>query len=92
METDCDEEVEFFESELDVCHALLDLAGPKPLTDLIAKARQGYENALQWTGTVHDPARLRRISAKLDRLRDRLAGCPDQVLSASMKLRAITIP
>lgn len=85
METDYDEDVQFFESELDLCHGLLDIAGPKPLTDLIAKARTGYENTLQWIATVHDPISLSRINVKLDRLRERLSGSSSRVpLRASL--------
>lgn len=72
MEMDSDEQIEFIERELNLSHALLDVAGPKPLTDLIAKARLGYENAMLWIENVHDTTKLRRITAKLDRLRERL--------------------
>ncbi|MBV8072059.1 MAG: hypothetical protein JO270_19285 [Acidobacteriaceae bacterium] len=87
MQADRDEEVEFFESELDVCHALLDIAGPKPVKDLIAKARLGYENALQWIGTVRDPSKLGRIRAKLDRLGQRLSRTPALPQPAANGLR-----
>lgn len=73
MEIEIDDQVEVFESELNLCHALLDVAGPRPLSETIAKARLGYENALQWIGSVRDPIKLRRISGKLDRLRERLS-------------------
>ena len=46
MEKDLEPEIKFFESELDLCNAFLDIAGPKPLTNLIAKARLGYETVL----------------------------------------------
>lgn len=90
METYYDEEVQFFESEVDLCHALLDIAGPKPPTDLISKARLGYEHVVLWAGTVHEPARLGKITKKLDRLRERLAGSPAGAASASMNLRVTT--
>jgi len=73
MQKDCDQEIEFFEREVDLCHAFLDIAGPKPLADLIAKVRLGYENVLHCIGTVRDPAKLGRIRAKLDRLKERLS-------------------
>lgn len=73
MEQDREQEFKFFESELDICHAFLDIAGPKPLTHLISKARLGYEHVLLWIGTVHDSTKLGRINAKLDRLRERLS-------------------
>jgi len=73
MEKDVEPEVKFFESELDLYNAFLDIAGPKPLTNLIAKARLGYETVLLWAGTMHDPTKLARINAKLDRLRERLS-------------------
>jgi hypothetical protein len=89
---DRDREIKFFESELDLAHAFLDIAGPKPLKDLIAKARVAYENASQWVGMVRDPIQLRRITAKLDRLRERLARCSSQAASATMNLRVKTVP
>lgn len=82
MEKDGDEVIAFFESELNLSHGLLDIAGPKPLTEIIAKARLGYENVVLWIGTVHDPSKLGRITAKLDRLRERLSRCSSEVQSA----------
>ena len=73
MEKDREQEITFFEHELDICHAFLDIAGPKPLANLIAQARLGYEDVMLWIGTMHDSAKLVRISAKLDRLRERLS-------------------
>lgn len=84
MDKDCNEEIEFFESELDLSHALLDVAGPKPISDLIAKARAGYEDALHWIGSVRDPAKRSRISAKLDRLKERLSKCSSRAPSATI--------
>ncbi|MBV8551543.1 MAG: hypothetical protein JOY54_09600 [Acidobacteriaceae bacterium] len=92
MEIDSDVEIEFFERELNLSHALLDIAGPKPLTDLIAKARLGYENAMLWIGTVHDPTKLCRISAKLDRLKERLSRCSSQTASAAMSVGVKVVP
>jgi hypothetical protein len=86
---DINQEIEFLESELDLSHAILDIAGPKPLKDLIAKARLGYENASQSIGMVRDPIQLSRITAKLNRLRARLSrsSCPapSAVQGLSMK-------
>jgi hypothetical protein len=90
MKKDCDEEIDFFERELNLCHALLDIAGPKPLTDVIAKAWLGYENVMLWIGTVRDPMKLNRIAAKLDRLGERLAGSPGRAASATTNLRLTT--
>lgn len=73
MKKGCDDENDFFERELDLCDALLDIAGPKPLAGLITKARLGYENAVLWIGTVRDPMKLGRLTTKLDRLRERLS-------------------
>ena len=92
METESDEEIEFFERELNLSHALLDIAGPKPLADLIAKARLGYEYTVQCIGRVHDPAKLSRITAKLERLRERLSKCSSQVPSAAMAVRVKAAP
>lgn len=87
MEMNADERIEFIERELNLSHALLDVAGPKPLTDLIAKARLGYENAILWIGNVPDPMKLLRITAKLDRLKERLAGTPGRSPSVPTNLR-----
>jgi hypothetical protein len=88
MDKDREQEIKFFESELDICHAFLDIAGPKQLINLIAKARLGYENVLLWIGTMHDSSQLARINAKLDRLRERLSSCsppaPSQTAAASV--------
>ena len=91
MDKTCDEEIGLSERELNLSHALLDIAGPKPLTDLIAKARMGYENALQCIGSVHDPAKLGRITAKLDRLRERLSKCSSgaPLLTRSMCIKTV---
>jgi hypothetical protein len=65
-------QLEFFESELDLCHALLDVAGPKPTTSILTKTVQGYETVWQWVGSLHDPSKFSRVTTKLDRSRDRL--------------------
>jgi hypothetical protein len=81
MKKACDDEIDLFERELNLSHALLDIAGPKPLTDLIAKARLGYENVVLWIGTVRDPMKLGRIAANLDRLRERLSRCSREAVT-----------
>ena len=86
MKKDCNDEIDFFERELNLCHALLDIAGPKPLAGLVAKARLGYENAVLWVGTVRDPMKLRRITETLDRLRERLLRYSPEAQSAAASL------
>jgi hypothetical protein len=83
MKKNHEDEIDFFEGELNLCHALLDIAGPKHLTGLIAKARLGYENAMLWIGTVRDPIKLSRITTKLDRLRQRLSRYSTEPQSAA---------
>ena len=90
MKKDCDDEIDFFERELNLSHALLDIAGPKQLASLIAKARLGYENVVLWIGAVRDPVKLDRISAKLDRLRERLSRySPEPSAATSVGVSAI---
>lgn len=44
MKKDCDDKSDLFERELNLSHAFLDIAGPKPLAGIIAKAWLRYEN------------------------------------------------
>lgn len=92
MKKDCDNEIDFFERELNLCHSLLDIAGPKPLTGLIAKARLGYESAVLWIGTVRDPMKLGRITRKLDRLRERLSRYSPPAPSAAAAVAVKPVP
>jgi hypothetical protein len=71
--------IEFFEREVDLYHAFLDITGPKHIPALIADARRGCQNVLDWIGTVNDPTRLARLSTKLNRLKEcLLAGSSDR--------------
>jgi hypothetical protein len=70
--SDASSPLEFLESELDLCHMFLDIAGPKPTASILAKVRQGYDTVCDCLGTVRDAAALARMNAKLSRLRERL--------------------
>ena len=64
--------LDFMESELDRCLLFLDVAGRKPTPNILATVRQGYETAVYLIGSVRDPGALGRMTAKLNRLRERL--------------------
>ena len=83
MKEGCEQEIEFFDAEVDLCHGFLDTAGPKPSQDVIAKVRLGYERLLHCLWTVHDPAKLDRLTAKLDRLRERLSAFSYRIPSSA---------
>jgi hypothetical protein len=81
-------EVEFLERELDLCHAFLDIAGPKRLASLLSKAREGYENVLHLIDVVNDPGKLSRLTPKLNRLRERLSANSPSMPSTTKALSA----
>jgi hypothetical protein len=64
--------LDFMESELDRCLLFLDLAGRRPTANILATVRRGYESAVYLIGSVRDPGALGRMTAKLNRLRERL--------------------
>ena len=64
--------LDFMESELDRCLLFLDLAGRRPTANILATVRQGYETAVYLMESVRDPSALGRMTAKLNRLRERL--------------------
>ena len=64
---------DFWESELDLCHMFLDVAGPKPTPSTLEKVRQAYETVCYCLGNVRDTVTLPRVNAKLSRLKERLS-------------------
>ena len=64
--------LEFLDSELNLCHMLLDIAGPKPTANVLVKLRQEYETVCTCFGTVREASALAALTSKLTRLQKRL--------------------
>ena len=69
--------IQFLENELDLCKTFLDVAevdsdDPAAAHAAIAKARQGYDVALNWIASIHSATERDRLMNKLFDLRKRL--------------------